>query len=53
MCNCSDFDSPKIFKKVSRQQLADALTGKTKAQMVGALLTGDFHPAVIIDWSKV
>jgi hypothetical protein len=35
------------------QQLADALTGKTKAQVVEALLTGDFHPAITIDWTKV
>jgi hypothetical protein len=35
------------------QQLADALTGKTKAQVVGALLAGTFHPAITIDWTKV
>jgi colicin import membrane protein len=35
------------------QQLADALTGKTKAQVVEALLAGTFHPAVAIDWARV
>jgi hypothetical protein len=35
------------------QQLADALTGKTKAQVVEALLAGTFHPAIAIDWAQV
>ena len=33
-------------------QLAKALTGKTKTQVVELLLDGQLHPAVVIDWSK-
>lgn len=33
-------------------QLAEALTGKTKTQVVELLLDGQLHPAVVIDWSK-
>ena len=33
-------------------ELSSALTGKTRVQVVKALLDGTFHPAVCIDWSK-
>ena len=33
-------------------ELAKALTGKTKTQVVEALLDGTLHPAVVIDWAK-
>ena len=33
-------------------KLNSALTGKTRVQVVEALLDGTFHPAVCIDWSK-
>jgi hypothetical protein len=35
------------------QQLIEALTGKTKSQVVEALLAETFHPAISIDWAKV
>ena len=35
-----------------RLELTQALTGKTKPQVVEALLDGTFYPAVCIDWSK-
>jgi len=34
-------------------QLSNALAGKTRAQVVDAILDGTFHPAITIDWSKV
>jgi len=33
-------------------QLSEALAGKTRAQVVEALLDGTLHPAVSIDWAK-
>ena len=33
-------------------QLTEALTGKTKTQVVELLLDGQLHPAVVIVWSK-
>lgn len=33
-------------------ELSSALTGKTRVQVIEALLDGTFHPAVCIDWSK-
>ena len=33
-------------------QLSEALAGKTRAQVVEALLEGTLHPAVSIDWAK-
>ena len=34
-------------------QLSAALSGKTKGQVVDALLMGTLHPAITIDWGKV
>lgn len=41
------------FKADMKKQLCAAITGKTKFQLVDALLDGSFHPAVFIDWSRV
>ena len=46
-----------IMAKAQRQQalttaLVVAITGKTRAEVVGALIDGTLHPAITIDWTK-